>query len=249
MVAAVYDALMATVPHAQWLSRIERAARERGKQPRSALDVACGTGMVTELLRERGYHPLLGFDISPAMVTIARAKAERFPREERPHYEVQDAARLNLGDQTFDLVVSLFDSLNYILEPVALQNAFIRLYAHTAPGGLLAFDLNTLYALSQDLFSQSQQWGPVQHIWKAHWDEETQICRVEMDFWIEDPADLPARERRYFHETHVQRAYRVPEIRRMLATAGFRQVEAFGNYGDRPPGPRTDRVLFVAEKP
>jgi ubiquinone/menaquinone biosynthesis C-methylase UbiE len=62
---AIYDALMAGVPYTAWLARMERAARERGKQPQSVLDVACGTGAITEILWRRGYRPVVGFDIAP----------------------------------------------------------------------------------------------------------------------------------------------------------------------------------------
>lgn len=245
-VAGVYDTLMHTVPHGAWLSRMERATRERGKAPRSALDCACGTGLVTELLWERGYRPVLGFDISPAMIDIARTKSLRFKEGDRPTYQVQNAATLDLGDLTFDLVVSMFDSLNYILDPNDLQSAFVRLFRHTAPGGILTFDMNSQYALSHDLFSQSQHFGPVQHDWKAYWDPDTNLCRVDMEFWVDDPTtDKP----RHFTETHIQRAYTVPQVRDFLTAAGYIKVEAFGNYGDRQPGPRSDRLLFIAEKP
>ena len=242
-VAAVYDALMDGVPHAVWLSRMERAARERGLSPRSALDVACGTGLVTRLLYERGYRPLCGIDIAPAMIAIARTKA--LARSEAITFDVQDAATLDLGGQQFDLVVSLFDSLNYILDPARLRAAFRRIFAHTAPGGMFAFDLNALYALSHNLFTQTNEVGPVRHVWTAHWDRETRLCRVEMQFWVNDANG----GERHFTETHLQRAYTVPEIREWLADAGFVRIEAFGNYGDRAPGPRSDRLLFVAERP
>ena len=62
----------------------------------------------------------------------------------------------------------------------------MRIFAHTAPGGLFAFDMNSLYALSHDMFSQSDLTGPVAHSWKAHWDRQTRLCRVEMDFAVLD---------------------------------------------------------------
>lgn len=245
-VAGVYDTLMVSVPHAAWLSRIEQAARERGKAPRSVLDCACGTGLVTELLWRRGYRPVYGFDLSPAMIAIARTKALGLKTTAGLTYYVQNAATLDLGDIRVDFIVSLFDSLNYILDPNDLASAFQRLYYHTNPGGLLAFDLNSAYALSHDLFSQSQQFGPVQHIWKANWNPETRLCRVDMDFWVLDP--MTGRSR-HFTETHIQRAYTVPEIRDMLTAAGYVKIEAFGNYGYKTPGSRSDRLLFIAEKP
>lgn len=242
-VAAVYDALMTGVPHEAWLSRIERAARQRGKAPRSALDVACGTGIVTGLLYRRGYRPVVGVDLSPAMISIAQTKAEA--RRQPIPFLVQDAAELDLHGQRFDLAVSMFDSLNYILEPDRLRRAFGRVYAHLTPGGLFAFDMNAMYALAHDLFTQRNDSGPLRHDWVAHWDRETRICRVEMDFWVTDKETGDAR---HFHETHVQRAYTVPEITEWLGEAGFVAVECFGNYGDRAPNAKSDRLLFVAER-
>jgi SAM-dependent methyltransferase len=243
-VAAVYDALMENVPHAAWLSRVEREIRTHGKQYRSALDVACGTGIVSERLYRRGYHPVVGFDFSPAMITIARTKAMAMGNPPGLRYEVQNVVTLELG-QKFDLLVSMFDSLNYILEPEALQQGFHRLSAHTNRGGMLAFDLNAPYALRQNLFTQSQNFGPVQHNWVSFWDESTQLCRVEMDFWVTDAENG---DKRHFHETHVQRAYPARDIFQMLTNAGYGRVSAYGNYGDHPPGPRSDRLLFIAHK-
>lgn len=243
-VAAVYDALMAGVPHAVWLSRIEKAARLRQKFPHSALDVACGTGIVTELLAHRGYRPVVGVDISVPMIAVARTKAQA--KNEPIAYHAQDAAQMDLPGQTFDLAVCLFDSLNYLLDPAQLQAAFHRIFAHIAPGGLFAFDVNSLYALSHDLFSQNDTTGPVAHSWKANWDRETRLCRVDMAFAVLDEV---TNETRRFTETHVQRAYTVGELTEWLTLAGFIKIEAFGNYGDRAPGPKSDRILFVVEKP
>lgn len=235
---------MASVPHAVWVSRIEKAARDRGKAPRSVLDIACGTGIVTSLLYQRGYRPVFGFDIAGPMIAVARTKAAA--RDEAVEFDVQDAAAFDLPGRTFDMAVCLFDSLNYILDPAALRDAFGRIYAHLVPGGLLAFDLNTLYALSHDLFTQRNDWGPVRHDWHAHWDRENRRCRVDMRFAIDD---AETGETRHFTETHLQRAYTVPEVLEWLEAAGFVRIETFGNYGERPPIAKSDRVLFLAERP
>lgn len=242
-VSAVYDTLMAGVPHHLWLARIEKAARARGKTPRSALDIACGTGIVTQLLYQRGYSPVWGVDLSAPMVAVARTKAGA--RGYDITYVPQDAARLDLGGRTFDLVVSLFDSLNYITDAAALRQAFGRIFAHTTPGGLFAFDLNSLYALAHNFFDQTGTYGPVHHVWHSYWDRETRLCRVEMSFWVRDAA---TGETRHFTETHLQRAYTAPEVTEWLTEAGFTNIEVFGGYGTRAPGPKSDRLLFVAER-
>ena len=233
------------VPHAAWLTRIERAVRERGRSPKSALDLACGTGLATRLLVERGYAEVVGVDIAPAMVAVAKTKAEAGGWAERAEFLVQDAAELNLGGRSFDLIVSLFDSFNYILEPERLKRAFERLFLHCAPGGILAFDMNSEFALETDLFTQRELDGPVKHDWLASFDEEARLCTVKMAFWVMDGA---TGEERHFSETHLQRAYPLERIEGWLAEVGFSKIEAFGNYGSRKPTRKSDRWLFVAQR-
>lgn len=240
----IYDALMAGVPYRVWLSRMEKAVRLRGRSPKSVLDVACGTGTITELLFSRGYRPVVGFDIAPGMVQIAQTKAKAKNLE--IDYHVSDVAELDLGGQTFDWLVSVFDSLNYILDPERLQEGFRRLYAHAAPGAVLTFDLNSVYALRQNLFTQKEINGPIEHDWRARWSEAEQLCTVEMDFWV---TDSHTKERRYFHERHLQRAYTLDQLKAWLAAAGWTNTEVFGNYGEKAPNARSDRWLFVTERP
>lgn len=240
----IYDALMSGVPHSAWLSRMERAVRQRGKSPRSVLDVACGTGAITELLWRRGYRPVVGFDLAAGMVQIAQTKAEA--RNYGIEYHVADVAELDLGGRQFELIVSVFDSLNYILEPARLRQGFQRLFSHAAPGAILTFDMNSVYALRHNLFTQKETNGPIEHDWHSYWDEEEQLCRVEMDFWV---VDALTGERRHFKERHLQRAYSLSEVKTWLAAAGWQRIEVFGNYGERAPNARADRWLFVMEKP
>lgn len=68
-----------------------------------ALDVACGTGIVTRLLAARGAPRgrVVGIDLSPQMLAVARTLGES------PQVEWQEASALNmpLPDATFDAVL------------------------------------------------------------------------------------------------------------------------------------------------
>jgi hypothetical protein len=142
----------------------------------------------------------------------------------------------------------MFDSVNYILEPERLAQAFVQIYRHLNRGGVFTFDMNSHFALSTGMFTQDGVYGPVAHDWISYWYEETRLCRVEMDFWVTDDPN-PEVPRRHFKEHHLQRAYSISEIKLLLTQAGFEKIEVFGNYGMMPPTKKSDRLLFVCEKP
>ncbi|HLK59993.1 MAG TPA: hypothetical protein VKU00_25760, partial [Chthonomonadaceae bacterium] len=73
----------------------------------------------------------------------------------------------------------------------------------------------------------------------------TRLCSVHMRFWYRDDA---GRERA-FEEVHWQYAYRTEEILAILRAAGFAQAATYQAYTLKPPGPLSDRIFYVAQKP
>jgi SAM-dependent methyltransferase len=135
--AAHYDEFTAGYDYETWLTNLEGLALEHGLSGRRLLDVACGTGKSFEPMARRGYE-VAACDLSPAMVERARAKAP--PGAELWVADMRTLAPLG----EFDLVTCLDDSLNYALSSEALEASIAGMAANLAPGGLLAFDLNSL---------------------------------------------------------------------------------------------------------
>lgn len=239
--AGVYDHIMWTVPHSAWLSRIERDLRDRRKRPRSVFDIACGTGLGSEILYSRGYRPVFGADLSPEMISVARNKAAKTSLE--IDYFVQNAEETSLPDGgTVDLVTCLFDALNYVTTLDGLHRVFESVARTLNIGGVFAFDLNAPYALRQGLFNQEDTIGNVRHEWKATWDEESRLCTVNMDFWRTNPDGSED----VFSEQHIQRAHTKDEVRDGLRNAGFHEILFWGNYADKAPNSKSDRWLITA---
>ncbi len=101
-------------------------------------DVACGTGLLLQaLLNDEVTRKVCGFDISPEMLKRA---GERLP-----------GVTLRQADLTvdfpfsgpFDLITSVYDSLNYVHSPEELELFFRRVRGVTADQGLLMLDVNT----------------------------------------------------------------------------------------------------------
>ncbi len=242
-VAPLYDRLMQTVPYSRWTIYLHRLLDLRHSRPRRILDLACGTGNVSELLAMEGFQ-MTGVDIAPGMIAEARRKAtERgLPIE----YIVQDAALLDLPGQRFDLCISLFDSLNYITDPAQLKLAFERVAVHLTRGGLLIFDMNSELALREQFFDQSnlQPDEPLRYDWRSSYFPETRLCRVHMKFWHRQPDGSD----HYFEEDHWQFAYTSDEIKQMLTDAGFDEISLYQAYTLRPPNRAADRIFYVARK-
>jgi ubiquinone/menaquinone biosynthesis C-methylase UbiE len=88
-----------------------------GLSGKRVLDLACGFGYDTRQLKQRGAAQVVGVDISPTMVSLARAKGHEEPAG--VEYLVHDAAHLpRLG--YFDLVTAVY-LLNYATNEVNPQ--------------------------------------------------------------------------------------------------------------------------------
>lgn len=237
-VAPYYDLLMSSVPYRHWVNYVEQLIALAGAPVRRVLDLACGTGKVGSEMLRRGYE-VVGADLSEQMVRLCARQEPPLPAV------VMDATALGLRANCFDLVVCLYDSLNYILDPEGLRQGFRRVQEALQPGGLFIFDLNTPRALRIGLFTQSnlRRRSPMQYQWEAHWSEAERLCRVDMWFyWQGEGGPLE------FEETHYQRAYEEPEVRSWLREAGFAGVQSYDAYTLNPVRLLSDRMFFVVQK-
>ena len=139
VLAPAYDLLTAEYAYGPWLSAIERVAREHGLRGHRVLDVGCGTGKSFLPLLDRGFD-VTACDISPEMVELAQRKAGA-----RADVHVADMRRLPVFGE-FDLITCIDDAINHLLGPDEVADALACMYDNLAPGGLLAFDVNTLAA-------------------------------------------------------------------------------------------------------
>ncbi|HET7041788.1 MAG TPA: class I SAM-dependent methyltransferase, partial [Gemmatimonadales bacterium] len=107
------------------------------RRPRTALDLACGTGTAVLALARAGLATI-GLDRSRAMLAIARDKATR---ASVPCHFVRADLRAFAFARPFDLITCCYDSLNYLADPTDLRAAFAQTRAALAPGGLFVCDL------------------------------------------------------------------------------------------------------------
>lgn len=103
------------------------------------LEVACGTGRVLVPVAAAGFD-VVGVDVSPAMLAIAREKVATARVTQRVELVQADALRLALGRE-FPLAIVALNSFGHFSEDGEPELALDRLREHLRPGGLLALDL------------------------------------------------------------------------------------------------------------
>lgn len=236
-IATYYDLLMKEVPYQKWLEYYEALLKKNSLLPQSFLDLCCGTGILSELLAERGKQ-VEGIDLSKSMVQQAKTKAKE--KNLSISYYVGDATQFDLGCQ-YDSIYSFFDSLNYILEREALHSCFKCVFQHLKPEGAFVFDLNTAYAFESNLFDQEQLdiKAPMRYLWKGNYQPEKKVMTIHMDFWVEE---------KHFKEIHVQRAHDIEEVRMDLEEVGFSSIQFYRSYTYKKPSKYSDRLHVFAIK-
>jgi len=109
-------------------------------QGRRVLEVACGSGRVLLPLVRAGCD-VVGVDVSPHMLALARAKLDAEPTTRGEARLVQaDMRTFDLDPKAFDLAISAVKSLAYLTERDDQLRCLRTIAAHLRPGGLLAID-------------------------------------------------------------------------------------------------------------
>ena len=137
--ASSYDRLTNDVDYAAVVDFYKQILDREGLQPRTAADLACGTGSVALLLAEMGIQ-VTAVDMSEEMLCIAAQKAQDTMNP--PRFVCQQLQTLRLP-KGVDLAVCALDSLDYITDPADCQEAIARVYRVLNPGGCFIFDVNT----------------------------------------------------------------------------------------------------------
>lgn len=240
--AGVYDELMDDVPYDEWAERLHRLLEDDGIHGGLMLELGCGTGKMMALMAEKGYD-MIGVDSSMDMLQIAGERTRSLPGSYL--YLMQDMREFELYG-TVAAVISVCDSVNYITEPEELEQVFRLVNNYLDPDGRFLFDFNTEYKYKEMIGEQviAEDRDDVSFIWYNEYDEEAHMNYIDLSLFVREEDDLF----RKYQETHVQRGYRLEEIKEHLERAGLVFEKAFDGYTGREAGEHSERILVIARE-
>jgi ubiquinone/menaquinone biosynthesis C-methylase UbiE len=186
--------------------------------PAEILDVPTGLGRHAIPLARAGYR-VTGVDRSPVQLNEARRRAGDAAW---PKWVQADFRELAFEDSSFDAVLCLFSSIGYRGEDGDRQ-MFGELERVLRPGAVAVVE--TMHRDRLMTIFQARRWEPLEE--EAILAEESRFDHVAGEVET-DHILLASGERRSV--TFRLRVYTATELVRLLADAGFEQIECFGDY-------------------
>jgi SAM-dependent methyltransferase len=222
-------------------------ALARRTPDRRVLEYGCGSGRVT-IPMANARCTVTAVDLSVPMLNALERKLAELPDQVRSRIDVRrDDMRLFTCEGRFSLVIAPFNTVLHLYEPEEMFAFLERVRRHLAPGGQFVFDVSVPKAadldhdpseiLEAEPFICPTTGKRIQYSERFEYDPIRQLLVVWMHFEPEDGSPswtIPLCHRQYFPQ----------EVKALLLSAGFRDIEFHSDFSEEPPGAYTDSLVI-----
>ncbi len=238
-----YDADLAYVHDAGFGSFAEAAARflcqqlaRRGIRSGKIVELGCGSGIQAAAMSNAGYE-IVGYDISPAMVRLAKTRA--------PAGEFHCRSFLDAAIPNCQVVTAVGEIFNYLFDErnslAGLKKVFRRVYSALDGGGVFLFDVALVGRIPgghHRAYTDQNNWAC---LYDGREDSRGKSLTRRITTFRRD-----GRHYRRDQEIHRLRLYERNELLEPLRSIGFR-VRSLRSYDTLkfPPG----YLAFLCHKP
>lgn len=221
--ACVYDILYRDKNYEKECDFIEALFEKWNYQPKTILDLGCGTGEHAVILTKRGYK-VTGVDRSSPMLEIARKKA----RDKGLEIEFIEGDLTNISlNRKFDAVISMFAVISYQTTNEAVSSVCKLARESLVPGGLFMFDcwhgLAVLKARPSPRIKEVKlnSKEKIIRFTEPTLSTLTHTAEIKFKTWMIREDYLINK----IEESHVMRFLFPQEIKYFLEVAGFKEIE------------------------
>lgn len=234
--APIYDRVMEHVNYKRWAAYVDKIVTRFQPDSQWIIDISCGTGMLAAFLTKHGYR-VTGLDSSFLMLKEAQQRGRA------SHVICADLASLPLYKKA-DTIVSLYDSMNYLLEPGLWKKALVDIHKSLKKNGLFIFDVSTLMNSKRD-FSRYVHRETFEHggyLRKSSFDRKEGIQKNYFEIKLKDQPNI------IFCEHHQQRIWPLQHVLSFIEASPFQLLAGYKEFSFEPFDEQCERVHFVLKK-
>ena len=234
--APIYDQVMEHVNYRRWAAYVHNIVSRFQPDSRCIVDISCGTGTCAVFLSKYGYR-VTGLDSSLPMLKEAQRKTRA------AHFICADLSLLPLTTEA-GTIVSLYDSMNYLLEEDLWHKAFVDVHRALKKDGLFIFDVSTLMNSKRDFsrYVHRETFHNGSYVRKSSFDRQEFIQKNYFEIKLHDRPGF------VFCENHQQRIRPLKEILMFIDASPFDLLAGYKDFTFEPFDEECERVHFVLKK-
>ena len=234
----IYDKLSFDLDYKGYANNILELVENYNIKKENMLELAAGSGMLTNYFFDE-FKNIDALDISPDMLNVFAKKYDN-DNINLIYYDMVEFE--NPGK--YDLIVILLDSINYVTDPKELKKLFDNCYKNLKEDGLLVFDINSEYKMTEIFGSNCYvyEYEDIFYTWDNFYEDD--LVDMHLNFFVENEDGSYKR----IYEYQQERVYKTSEVKNMVEQAGFKDIKTYDedDFGDVRDD--SQRILFSAVK-
>ena len=242
-----YDSLTRNIDYKKRAEYFDMLIKKHGGTKNLLLDLACGTGSLSEEMSRMGYD-VIGIDSSEEMLNSAIEK--KLESGLNIQYLCQDMTKLDMFG-TIDVTICALDGLNHLPSLGAIEQTVRRVSLFCEPRGLFIFDINTPYKhrniLGNNTFVYDME--NVYCVWQNtyHAGEDNRVDMVLDLFERQEQGQGNGLYSRY-EDGFSEIAFEESVIDGILLECGFEIAGKYDYDSLLPPEKDSEKLVYVARK-
>lgn len=234
----IYDKLSFDLDYKGYAKNILELVEKYNIKKENMLELAAGSGMLTNYFFDE-FKNIDALDISPDMLNVFAKKYDN-DNVNLIYYDMVEFE--NPGK--YDLIVILLDSINYVTDPKELKKLFANCYKNLKEDGLLVFDINSEYKMTEIFGSNCYvyEYEDIFYTWDNFYEDD--LVDMHLNFFVENEDGSYKR----IYEYQQERVYKTSEVKNMVEQAGFKDIKTYDEDDFDDVRDDSQRILFSAVK-
>lgn len=237
-----YDILTRNISYKHMAEYFDSLVKMYGGRKNILLDLACGTGSLSEEMSRMGYD-VIGVDGSEEMLNEAIEK--KLDSGLNIQYLCQDMTKLDMFG-TIDVTICALDSLNHLPDLDSVKRTIERVSLFCETEGLFLFDINTPYKHKTVLGNNTFVYDvdEVYCVWQNTYQEKDNRVEMCLDFFERQPDGSYKR----YEDSFSEIAFDDSVLEDILTKSGFEIAGKYDYDTVLPPRSDSEKIVYAARK-